>query len=146
MWSLLIDQTGPFKHYQGSCDNIARVGYNGNESQLWMWDKSTEKPSQDRWTPASQPGRDHMLKDAWNSFEKSRLGLVQNRSVNPYILMSWKILLLIGQTREEKLPSISLACIFRDEEFHRACRPLLTFWGFQPISRAIYLASAAHPI
>lgn len=37
MWSeltdsLLIDQTGPIKHYQGSWANIARVSYNGNES------------------------------------------------------------------------------------------------------------------
>lgn len=46
--SLLIDQTGPFKYYQGSCRNIARVACNGNESWLWMWDKSTEKCSQDR--------------------------------------------------------------------------------------------------
>lgn len=37
MWSelidsLLIDQTGPLKHYQESWGNIARVSHNGNES------------------------------------------------------------------------------------------------------------------
>lgn len=52
--SLLIEQSGPVKHYQG---NIARVSYNLNESWLWMWEESTEKPSQDRETPpASQKG------------------------------------------------------------------------------------------
>lgn len=62
MWSELInslsmDPTGPFKHYQGSCSDTARVGYKGNGSRLQMWEESTEKPGQDRWTPlASQEG------------------------------------------------------------------------------------------
>lgn len=69
---------------------------------------------------SSQPARDHMPKDAQNLFRKSRLGLVKNRSINPYMLTSWKILPLIGQKHKQQPLPLSFVNVFRDEEFHYA--------------------------
>lgn len=90
MWSelidsLLIDQTGPFKHYQRSC-NIARVPYNGDESWLWMWEESTEKTKPRQINSSSQPERNQMFKDAQNLFKNPNL-VWWKRRINSCMLM-----------------------------------------------------------